>query len=271
MKINKKVSEFFADNDCSQKFSSRFEYYAEMVASGGFEFVKCLLQEDLPDTATFYAAMNVNQVVADMTCSYFESERLMKTASRIQHFGYVKPDLPTLDIGCDSGVLLCCLASLNPGAKFIGVDPNEAAISIARDRASDLGLQNVEFVCDTAEHYLANARGARFGLILALCVLSSSNPNFWLNQKVAGRYRELINDFSASLDNDGKLITSERFFYDEEQFGFVRFVSESGFVLDKERSVILKLGRDDRCSFYVFEKGTGPLIQMRTFELMRAV
>ena len=270
MKINKEVSKFFAENGCSQKFSSiDDECFAKMRAAGGSAFVDYILYGDLSNPAPVYAAMNVNRTVADLAISRYESERLLKTASRIQHFGYVKQDLPTLDIGCDSGILLCCLASLNPGAKFIGVDRNEAAIRIARERASDLGLQNVEFVCDTAEHYLANAKDARFGLILAICVLSSSSPSFWLNLKVAGRYRDLINDLSASLDGDGKLITSERFVMVEEHVGFVRFVSESGFVLDREKSVILKFGIRDSGTFYVFKKGTGPLVQTATFELMK--
>lgn len=50
------------------------------------------------------------------------------------------------DIGCGGGVMLTTLAQAFPNTRCIGVDPSGAALTIARQRADDMGLTNVEFI-----------------------------------------------------------------------------------------------------------------------------
>jgi SAM-dependent methyltransferase len=61
----------------------------------------------------------------------------------------VSEKLPTpqsvLDLGCESGVLTCLLASMWPTSKVVGVDRSEVAIIAARELAARLKLENVTF------------------------------------------------------------------------------------------------------------------------------
>jgi 2-polyprenyl-3-methyl-5-hydroxy-6-metoxy-1,4-benzoquinol methylase len=51
-----------------------------------------------------------------------------------------------VDIGCGGGVMLTTLAEAFPNARCVGYDPSEVAIGMARDRATGMGLSNIEFV-----------------------------------------------------------------------------------------------------------------------------
>jgi len=51
-----------------------------------------------------------------------------------------------VDVGCGGGVMLTTLAEAFPNSRCVGYDPSEAAIDIARSRASEMGLDNCEFV-----------------------------------------------------------------------------------------------------------------------------
>ncbi len=56
-----------------------------------------------------------------------------------------------LDIGCGAGLTLCILAAAFPDARCVGLDPSASAIELARRRADQLGLGNVEFVVGLGE------------------------------------------------------------------------------------------------------------------------
>lgn len=51
-----------------------------------------------------------------------------------------------LDAGCGTGHRLVALAQRYPGATFLGVDPVERSLDVARDLAARNGVRNVEFV-----------------------------------------------------------------------------------------------------------------------------
>lgn len=52
-----------------------------------------------------------------------------------------------LDVGCGPGILTTFYAKICPGAQFHGIDRSSAAISLARERVTQLGLTNVQFDC----------------------------------------------------------------------------------------------------------------------------
>lgn len=48
-----------------------------------------------------------------------------------------------LEVGCDSGLNLCLLATKNPGIKFYGIDINIKAIEEGKSIIKDMGINNV--------------------------------------------------------------------------------------------------------------------------------
>lgn len=50
------------------------------------------------------------------------------------------------DLGCGDGTTVCALASVNPEARFYGVDFNAHHIDKAKTTAEELGLENIAFV-----------------------------------------------------------------------------------------------------------------------------
>lgn len=50
-----------------------------------------------------------------------------------------------LEIGCDNGWFTCLLATLYPEARVVGIDISPKAIELAKERASNLKINNIEF------------------------------------------------------------------------------------------------------------------------------
>jgi SAM-dependent methyltransferase len=57
-----------------------------------------------------------------------------------------------VDIGCGGGVTLTTIAEAFPNTRCVGYDPSSSAVALARRRAADLGLTNVEVHEAAAEH-----------------------------------------------------------------------------------------------------------------------
>lgn len=55
-----------------------------------------------------------------------------------------------IDVGCGGGVTATTLAEAFPASRCIGYDPSTIAIDLARQRAADAGLDNVEFTAAPA-------------------------------------------------------------------------------------------------------------------------
>ena len=76
-----------------------------------------------------------------------------------------------LELGCGNGANLLPLAAYRPQAEFVGLDNAASQVAIARERQSQLGLENIEFVradfCRASEHL-----SGRFDFILAHGVFS---------------------------------------------------------------------------------------------------
>ncbi len=63
----------------------------------------------------------------------------------------IKDGMSVLDLGCGSGVLLRLLKGCHPLCRVVGVDADPRILGLARRRAHDAGLDDIEFVCAGAE------------------------------------------------------------------------------------------------------------------------
>ncbi len=83
--------------------------------------------------------------------------------------------IEVLDIGCGAGVSLCLIAEAFPQSRCVGFDPSESAIRLARAKAEERGLDNVDFVVATAEDIPAEPR---FELVLTFdCLHDMPRPD----------------------------------------------------------------------------------------------
>lgn len=80
-----------------------------------------------------------------------------------------------LDVGCGAGVALFALAQAFPNTTFYGYDPSKNAIGRAREKAEELGLENVELVEARGEHVPADGD---FDLVITFdCLHDMTRPD----------------------------------------------------------------------------------------------
>lgn len=80
-----------------------------------------------------------------------------------------------LDVGCGAGVALFTMAGVYPQSRFCGYDPSENAIGRAREKAAEMGLENVELVCARGEELPAEAG---FDLVITFdCLHDMTRPD----------------------------------------------------------------------------------------------
>jgi 2-polyprenyl-3-methyl-5-hydroxy-6-metoxy-1,4-benzoquinol methylase len=90
-----------------------------------------------------------------------------------------------VDVGCGGGVMLTTLAKAFPNARCVGYDPSDVAVNIARSRASDMGLDNCEFVVAGGEDLPA---GSSYDLVITFdCMHDMAFPD-----RTASAIREAI-------------------------------------------------------------------------------
>jgi 2-polyprenyl-3-methyl-5-hydroxy-6-metoxy-1,4-benzoquinol methylase len=80
-----------------------------------------------------------------------------------------------VDVGCGAGVTLTTIAQAFPNARCVGYDPSGSAIALARRRAAEAGVGNVEFLEAAAEHLPTEAC---FDLVLTFdCLHDMPHPD----------------------------------------------------------------------------------------------
>lgn len=80
-----------------------------------------------------------------------------------------------VDVGCGGGVTLTTIAQAFPASRCVGYDPSSSALALARRRAAELGLDNVEFVEAGGEHLPAEPS---FDLVLTFdCLHDMPRPD----------------------------------------------------------------------------------------------
>ena len=100
-----------------------------------------------------------------------------------------------IDVGCGAGVTATTLAATFPASRCIGYDPSSIAIEMARTRAADAGLDNVDFVAAPAADLPADGSA---DLVLCFdCLHDMPRPDVAL---------EAIH---RSLNDDGTLLVKD--------------------------------------------------------------
>jgi SAM-dependent methyltransferase len=120
---------------------------------------------------------------ASLDLSLYVGEQYTSETWRAFAQWIVREQLPApervLDLGCESGVVSCLLATLWPQSQILGIDRSGSAISAARGLATWLGLKNVTFAqSDNARQYLAQNPNT-FSIVLATLVMHEllNDPN----------------------------------------------------------------------------------------------
>ena len=100
-----------------------------------------------------------------------------------------------IDVGCGGGVTATTLAAAYPASTCVGYDPSTIAIDMARERAAEAGLDNVEFVVAPAADL---PRDGQADLVLCFdCLHDMPHPDVALEA------------IRASLADDGTLLIKD--------------------------------------------------------------
>ncbi|MFC4799479.1 methyltransferase domain-containing protein [Neobacillus sp. GCM10023253] len=126
-----------------------------------------------------------------------------------------------LDIGCDNGFASCFYATLFPDSEVVAIDVNDKALDCAKELATQLELQNIEFrqldFVEAANHFSAKT----FDLIVSLSSIHeiakpSLLPRSWSLEdgvKLAtesGKEEETFTQLESLLVDNGMILSMER-------------------------------------------------------------
>jgi SAM-dependent methyltransferase len=119
--------------------------------------------------AIAHQLMNSSLDFANLALSQFEARKLRAAAVWLLQ-GRISAEGKVLELGCDSGLLLCLLASYYPETHFTGLDKGKESIQIAQERAAKLGLRNVNFKAGNVARGFAGTAGSGYRMVLSVTV-----------------------------------------------------------------------------------------------------
>ena len=160
-----------------------------------------------------------------------------------------------LDVGCESGVLTCAMAKHWLSTQFVGIEPNEAAATVARQLVERLQLNNVEIRCCRLEDLDPSTDGTmpKFDLVIALCVFHEllGDP-FHKGSGTAFGYSiddtpdwnpqgaETLRRIPGLLANSGAFVAVNRWGHTERSLQWLRLTEQAGLQVDLMRSYMLE-------------------------------
>lgn len=115
-----------------------------------------------------YPIKNASFDFANAVASQYDAAKLKSVAIWLLQERIVSGKV--LEIGCDNGILLCLLAEAFPDVSFVGIDPSASAIEIAKIRASQLNISNVDFKCLPLKRGITSEIGGEFNLVFSVTV-----------------------------------------------------------------------------------------------------
>ena len=115
-----------------------------------------------------YPIKNASFDFANAVASQYDAAKLKAVAIWLMQEGIVTGKI--LEIGCDNGILLCLLAEAYPDVSFVGIDPSAPAIELAKMRASQLNISNIDFKCLPLKRGIADEIGSEFNLVFSVAV-----------------------------------------------------------------------------------------------------
>jgi SAM-dependent methyltransferase len=115
-----------------------------------------------------YPIKNTSLDFANAVASQYDTAKLKSVAIWLLQERIIAGKV--LEVGCDNGILLCLLAEVYPDISFVGIDSSAPAIEIAKIRATQLNIFNVEFKCLPLKKGIAGEIGSEFDLVFSVTV-----------------------------------------------------------------------------------------------------
>jgi 2-polyprenyl-3-methyl-5-hydroxy-6-metoxy-1,4-benzoquinol methylase len=112
--------------------------------------------------------------------------------------GKLNSGINMLDVGCGSGKIINKLASLFPKSQFTGIDLSKIAIEKARTEASELALENVEFIVKDLSDFHLTAPAENYDLITTFDAIHDQ-----------GKPLNVLKGIFKALKNDGIYLMQE--------------------------------------------------------------
>ncbi len=147
----------------------------------------------------------------------------------LEHDSFWSGDI--FDIGCGNGILTCFLALQHPGSVVTGLEISPNAVSVARELARELGVDNIHFSkTDTLGqcHTLFSCRTAHENVPWRPLCEKSRMPALSMEQQVR-LHSQYAKELSTLIRPQGHLISIERYEEDDAYAGLVFALERVGF------------------------------------------
>lgn len=242
------------DDDFWGDLSARFGAEADRVA----EAVSAALGEADPavrrrHVQAAYDAKNAGLELSLAVTAHFRGV-LLSNVMRWFDTWSAAPPRRILDLGCDVGLLACCLAEHFPGARIDCVDTSRAAIRRASEYARARGRDQISFDAVPAREFLAASEPETYDLVVAVNAFEyiAGFPAPGANYQLAGATGgltapgsdELVGDIARVLCREtGTLVFVEEFANDRQQWWWLETVARAGLSVEWDRAVQLVAGR----------------------------
>lgn len=171
-----------------------------------------------------------------------------------RHIGNIIIDNPELfngeiiDLACDCGIVTCFIAKMYPHCHITGVDINAPAVENAKKLAENLGLENVDFVCEDAYQVNFEKKAntvTSFRGLLDVCMKNTKGlPFFGERMWRENQYKEAFSDyakvFKNNLKENGYVLCVERYTPEYGWLGWLEALFDQGINALKDKCFLMK-------------------------------